>query len=156
VTSVSLVPHFVFSPAGMSAHKPPKINATSAINVSNSGAGSEGNANAARAAPNAPIKNCPSPPMFQNFILKAIPVPSERTVSGIALLTVWQKRYPLPREPLSIFAYTTNGLNFMQSMIIIEAAIAATTAMMRTKISNFAGSAFLVTARIILYLPLHE
>jgi hypothetical protein len=73
------------------------------------GAGRFGKFNATSEAPKAPMQSCPSWPMFQNFIRKAIALPSERMVNGMAVFTVSLKRENVAVEPVIKVQNTLKG-----------------------------------------------
>ena len=61
-------------------------------------------------AATAPARICPSPPMFQNFILKAKEIPIAVIRRGTAFLIVSWITVLDPHAPFTIETYTENGL----------------------------------------------
>jgi hypothetical protein len=63
-----------------------------AIKSSKTGLLKSGKFKATNAAPKAPIIICPSPPIFQNFSLKATDIPKEVMARGMALMIMLRIR----------------------------------------------------------------
>ena len=66
-----------------------------------------------------PISICPSPPIFQNFILNASDRPVAVITSGIVPFTVSLIRNSFPNAPFNITTNTLNGLKCMHKSRIL-------------------------------------
>ena len=83
MSRVSLVPNFTLKTAVTTPYSPAASMAARHMSTRVSGSGSRGPAwKATAAAATAPRMNCPSPPMFQNRILKARDRATEVTTRG--------------------------------------------------------------------------
>ena len=56
-----------------------------------------------------PMSSCPSAPMFQKRMRKAMEMAMPQKISGSAILTVSVSTVREPRLPLSISIYTASG-----------------------------------------------
>ena len=111
MNNVSLVFQRALNTAGIRPQMPPPT--APAINITNISRpdGMLSAQNSAKYDANiAPIRICPSAPIFQNRILNAGASASAVPRSGIAIFSIPILAVPVARDPFAISAYTVKGL----------------------------------------------
>jgi hypothetical protein len=90
-----------FKKPGMKPHAAPASTPASIIagmNTHGEVSGGRIGINTTALAPNAPMKNCPSAPMFHSFIRNATEQARPTRISGVALTMVSEKTPRLPND----------------------------------------------------------
>ncbi|MBV6452353.1 MAG: hypothetical protein MHPDNHAH_03110 [Anaerolineales bacterium] len=110
---ISFTLNFALRKPGMKPHAAPMTSPAIVItgmnNQRDDSAGTMG-ANTTALAPHAPMMNCPSAPMFHNFMRNAIEHASAVNRIGVALTIVSESTPRFPNEARAMYAYVTNGL----------------------------------------------
>ncbi len=100
-----------FRPAnrvGRSAHRAPAAKPASSASSQPHGAGS-GTVRPTITEASPPTSTCPSPPMLKTPLWKATAAPRPVMISGSIYASTFRKLLVLPKEPVSMFQYTTRG-----------------------------------------------
>ena len=145
VNSVSFVFHFALKNAGISAQMPPHTIAATRHTIIRRPLGIISPMYIMqRAVAQAPMRICPSPPRFQNFILKAGVRAREtlrRTASSLRRIHIFLS---VPKAPYIIVPKTLKGFNPVMAVVTMAHTIrAATMAPILTAQVWIKGSSFL-------------
>src|SRR5215207_6256183 len=126
------------APAAMPAIAMTGMNSQRAVSAGRTGAST------IALAPNAPIMNCPSAPMFHNFIRNAIEQASAAKMIGVAFTIVSESTPISPKDARAMCTYDKSGSPPTNAMMMPPNIKATTIAPKETAVGNHpAGSSSL-------------